>query len=42
MILLDTQNIWTSYANKFLDHKNLKTFKIVRTINNLAYKLDIL
>lgn len=41
MVILDTWNIWISYANKSLNYKNLKPFKIIRIINNLAHKLDL-
>lgn len=39
--MLDIKNIEIYCANKFLDYKNLGLFKILRTINNLAYKQDL-
>ena len=41
MVILDTQNIQISHINKSLDHKNLGPFKIIRVINNSAYKLKL-
>ena len=41
MIILDVQKIRTSYANKSFDHKNLGPLKIIRTINNSTYKLNL-
>lgn len=41
MVILDAWNIWTSLRNKLLDYKNLGLFKIIRVINNLAYKLKL-
>lgn len=41
MVMLNARNIRTIRANKSLDHKNLGPFKIVRTINNSAYELDL-
>lgn len=39
--MLNAQNICISYANTLLDYKNLRFFKIVRTINNSTYQLEL-
>ena len=40
--MLDTRNIRTTRLNRSLDFKNQGPFKIVCTINNLAYELELL
>ncbi len=41
-MILNIKNIKTTYLNKLLDYKNLGLYKIIRVINNRAYKLDLL
>ena len=41
MVILNAWNIWTSYVKKSLDHKNFGLFKIIKVINNSAYKLKL-
>jgi len=41
-VILNIKNIKTTYLNKLLDYKNLGLYKIIRVINNRAYKLDLL
>ena len=40
--MLDCRNIKTTRSNKSLDYKNMKSFKIIQAINNLAYELKLL
>ena len=42
MVMLDARNIRTSRANQSLDHKNFGPFKIMRVVDNPAYKLKLL
>lgn len=39
--MLNAQNIWNNRVNKSLNHKNLRPFEILRTINNSAYEFDL-
>ena len=39
--MLDSRNIKIIRLNKSLDYKNLKLFRIIRIINNIAYKLEL-
>ena len=39
--MLDNRSIKITRPNKFLDYKNLDPFKIIRAINNIAYKLEL-
>ena len=41
IIMLDSRNIKTTRLNKSLNYKNLDSFKIVRVINNITYKLKL-
>jgi len=41
MVMLDTRNIRTVRPNRSLDFKNRGPFKVVRSINNLAYELQL-
>ena len=39
--MLNVKNIKTIRPNKLLDYKNIGPFKIIRAINNSAYKLEL-
>ena len=39
--MLNFRNIKIIKLNKSLDHKNIKSFKIIRAINNSIYKLNL-
>ena len=41
LIILNNKNNKIIKPNKFLDYKNLKSFKIIRKINNITYKLKL-
>jgi len=40
--MLNFKNITIIKLNKFLEHKNVSFYKIVRVINNHVYKLKLL
>ena len=42
IIMLNSRNIKTIKSNKLLNYKNLKSFKIIKTYNNLIYYLKLL
>ena len=39
IVILDSRNIKTTRPNKLLNYKNLDLFKVIRVIDNIAYKL---
>ena len=39
--MLNSRNIKITRLNKSLNYKNLELFKIIRAINNIAYKLKL-
>ena len=41
LIMLNERNIKTARSNKSLDHKNMRSYKITRVINNSAYELRL-
>ena len=41
MIILDSRNIKIIQPNKFLNYKNLGSFRIIRVINNIVYELEL-
>ena len=40
--MLNYRNIKITRLNKSLNHKNMKSFKIVRVINNSIYEFNLL
>ena len=40
IIMLDNRNIKITRSNKLLNYKNLGSFKIIKVINNIIYKLE--
>ena len=40
-VILDARNLKTSRPSKLLDYKNISLYKIVRVINNIAYKIAL-
>ena len=41
IVILNSRNIKIARPNKFLNYKNLESFKIVRVINNIVYELKL-
>ena len=39
--MLNSKNIKIIQSSKFLNHKNLNFFKIIKVINNIIYKLKL-
>ena len=42
MIMLNNRNIKMMKSNKLFDHKNLRSFKIIKVYNNSIYHLKLL
>ena len=42
MIILDNKNIKIKRLSKSLNYKNLKSYKVIKVINNIIYKLNLL
>ena len=41
MIMLDNKNIKIIKSTKFLNHKNLEPYKIIKAYDNSAYELKL-
>ena len=42
MVILDIRNMKTDRPSRSLDYKNLGPFKVIKVLDNMAYKLDLL
>ena len=41
MIMLNVKNIKINRSNKSLNYKNINSFRIIKVINNMTYKLNL-